>query len=172
RLARVKAAPVRLRPPGRARENAGNGHRVARGPGAGDGRPTRLAGSRGSTSVPREPAAELSRSAPRRWENTTVRHRRFLGLGVLFLLAAILVGASVWWFVHPRPAPYHIVMRGGRSSIGAFGISSGNVFLVSGKPAVLFGTVTKPGAKEELTYVLVFRRNPPGLGFGPLGLPF
>jgi hypothetical protein len=63
-------------------------------------------------------------------------------------------------------------MRGGRSSIGDFGISSGNLFLVSGKPAVLFGTVTKPGAQEQLTCVLVFRRFPPGLSLGPLGLPF
>jgi hypothetical protein len=119
----------------------------------------------------REPAAELSRSAFRRWENTTVKRRRFLGLGVFFLLTAMLVGAGVWWFVHPRPVPYRLVMEGGRSSTGQIGISSGNVFLVSGKPAVCFGTVTKPGAKEELTYVLVFRRIPPGLSFGPEGPP-
>jgi hypothetical protein len=48
-------------------------------------------------------------------------------------------------------------MRGGRSSRGNVGVSGGNLFLVSGKPAILFGTVTKPGAQEEFSYVLVFR---------------
>ena len=103
--------------------------------------------------------------------------RRFLALGVLFLLTAILVGAGLWWFGPSRSAPdhsgsYRVVMRGGRSGSGDFGISSGNLFLVSGRPVVLFDTVTKPGAQEELTYVLVFRPLPSGLRFGPLGLPF
>ena len=103
-----------------------------------------------------------------------MRRRRFLVLGVFFLLIALLAGAGVWWFVlsRPAPVPYRLVMSGGRSSAGDFTISSGNLFLVSGRPAVLFGTVKKPGAQEELTCVLVFRRVPPGLSLGPLGLPF
>jgi hypothetical protein len=48
-------------------------------------------------------------------------------------------------------------MRGPRSFFGDVGVSGGNLFLVSGKPAVLFGTVTKPGAREEFCYVLVVR---------------
>ena len=35
--------------------------------------------------------------------------------------------------------------------------------MVSGKPAVLFGKLKKPGAQEELTYVLVFRVASPGV---------
>jgi hypothetical protein len=62
-------------------------------------------------------------------------------------------------------------MRGGRNSSGECGISSGNLFLVSGKPAVVFGTVTKPGAQEELTYVLVFRHALSGPDLGFLGPP-
>jgi hypothetical protein len=50
-------------------------------------------------------------------------------------------------------------MRGGRSFFGNVGVSGGNLFLVSGKPAVLFGTVTKPGAEEEFCYVLVLRHT-------------
>lgn len=102
-----------------------------------------------------------------------MRRRRFFILGVFFLLTALLVGAGLW-FVRSRtaPVPYRLVMCGGRNSMGDFSISSGNVFLVSGKPAVLFGTVKKPGAQEELTCVLVFRRLPTGLSPGPSGLPF
>jgi hypothetical protein len=48
-------------------------------------------------------------------------------------------------------------MRGGRSFFRDVGVSGGNLFLVSGKPGVLFATVTKSGAAEELAYVLVFR---------------
>ena len=37
---------------------------------------------------------------------------------------------------------------------------------------MLFGTVKKPGAQEELTCESVFRRLPTGLSPGPSGLPF
>jgi hypothetical protein len=98
-------------------------------------------------------------SAPktRRWENTTLKRRRFLVLGLLVLLAALFVGAGVLWFARNPPGSYRIIMRGGRSFFGNVGVSGGNLFLVSGKPAVLFSTVTKPGAEEEFCYVLVFR---------------
>jgi hypothetical protein len=36
---------------------------------------------------------------------------------------------------------------------------AGNLLLASGKRAVLFATVTRPGAEEELTYVLVLRHT-------------
>jgi hypothetical protein len=91
--------------------------------------------------------------------NTTLKRRRFLVLGVVVLLGALAVGAGALWFARNRTHSYRIIMRGGRSFLGNFGISGGNLFLVSGKPAVLFGTVTKPGAQEELTYVLVFRHT-------------
>src|SRR5262249_55012336 len=85
-------------------------------------------------------------SAPKtsRWENTTLKRRRFLVLGLLVLLAALFVGAGVLWFARNRTGSYRIIMRGGRSFFGNVGVSGGNLFLVSGKPAVLFGTVTKP----------------------------
>jgi hypothetical protein len=97
--------------------------------------------------------------------------KRLVVLGMLFLLTALLAGAGVWWFVPVRSVPYRLVMQGGRSSSGDFSISGGNVFAVSGKPAVVFSTVKKPGAQEELTYVLVFRRPPPGLSLGSSDLP-
>jgi hypothetical protein len=63
-------------------------------------------------------------------------------------------------------------MRGGRSFRGNVGVSGGNLFLVSGKPAILFATVTKPGAQEELTYVLVFRHALSAADLVGLGPPF
>jgi hypothetical protein len=100
-----------------------------------------------------------------------VKRRSLVVLGVLFLLTALLAGAGVWWFVQVRSVPFRLVMQGGRSSSGDFSMSSGNVFVVSGKPAVVFATVKKPGAQEELTYVLVLRRLPLGLSLGSSGLP-
>jgi len=86
-----------------------------------------------------------------------LKRRRFLVLGLLVLLAVLFVGAGVLWYARNRTGSYNIIMRGGRSFFGDVGVSGGNLFLVSGKPAVLFGTVTKPGAEEEFCYVLVFR---------------
>jgi hypothetical protein len=99
------------------------------------------------------------------WENTAMKRRRFLLLGLFALLAVLSVGAGVLWFARNRtggPArddadSYRMILRGGRSFFGKVGMSGGNLFLVSGKPAILFATVTKPGAQEELSYVLVFR---------------
>jgi hypothetical protein len=99
-----------------------------------------------------------------------MQSRYLVGLGVFLLLSALLTGAGVWWFVQVRSLPYRLLMHGGRSSNGDFSVTGGNVFVVSGKPAVVFGTVKKPGAQEELTYVLVFRRLP-GLSLGSRGLP-
>src|SRR6516165_3840881 len=98
-------------------------------------------------------------SAPKtsRWGNTILKRRRFLVLGLLVLLAVVFVGAGVLWYARNRTGSYRIIMRGGRSFRGSVGVSGGNLFLVSGKPAILFGTVTKPGAQEEFSYVLVFR---------------
>jgi hypothetical protein len=96
--------------------------------------------------------------------------KRLLVSGVLFVLTALLAGAGVWWFVQARSVPYWNVMQGGRYSNGDFSITSGNVFVVSGKPAVVFATVKKPGAQEELTFVLVFRRLPPELSLGSRSL--
>jgi hypothetical protein len=62
-------------------------------------------------------------------------------------------------------------MRGGRSFFGNVGVSGGNLFLVSGKPAVLFGTVTKPGAEEEFCYVLVVRHALSAADLAGLGSP-
>ena len=86
-----------------------------------------------------------------------LKRRRFLVLGLLVLWAVLFVGAGVLWFARNRTGSYNIIMRGGRSFRGDVGVSGGNLFLVSGKPAILFGTVTKPGHQEELCYVLVFR---------------
>jgi hypothetical protein len=85
------------------------------------------------------------------------KRRRFLVLGLLVLLAVLFVCAGVLWYARNRTGAYSIIIRGGRSFFGNIGVSGGSLFLVSGKPAVLFGTVTKPGAQEELTYVLIFR---------------
>jgi hypothetical protein len=62
-------------------------------------------------------------------------------------------------------------MRGGRSFFGNVGVSGGNLLLVSGKPAVLFGTVTKPGAQEEFCYVLVLRHTLSAADLAGLGSP-
>jgi hypothetical protein len=86
-----------------------------------------------------------------------LERRRFLVIGLLLLSAALLVGAGVFWFVRNRAGSYSIIMRGGRSFFGEVGVSGGNLFLVPGKPALLFATVNKRGAGEELSYVLVFR---------------
>jgi hypothetical protein len=112
-------------------------------------------------------------SAPKtsRWENTTLKRRRFLVLGLLVLLAALFVGAGVLWFARNPPDSYHIIMRGGRSFFGNVGVSGGNLFLVSGRPAVLFGTVTKPGAEEEFCYVLVVRHALSAADLKGLGSP-
>jgi hypothetical protein len=106
-----------------------------------------------------------------RWENTTLQRRRFLVPGLLVLLAALAVSAGVLWFARNRTGSYRIIMRGGRSFRGSVGVSGGNLFLVSGKPAILFGTVTKPGAKEELSYVLVFRHALSAADLAGLGPP-
>jgi hypothetical protein len=64
------------------------------------------------------------------------------------------------WFARNRTASYRMILSGARNFFGEVGISGGNLFLVSGKPGILFGTVTKPGAQEEFSYVLVFRHTP------------
>jgi hypothetical protein len=110
-------------------------------------------------------------SAPKtsRWEATMLKRRRFFVLGLLVLLAVLFVGARVLWYARNRTGSYSTIMHGGRSSIGNVSISHGNLFLVSGKPAVLFSTVTKPDHQEELCYVLIFRPLPAAAlaGLGP-----
>jgi hypothetical protein len=86
-------------------------------------------------------------------------------------LAALFVGAGVFWFASNRSGSYSIIMRGARSFFGDVGVSGGNLFLVSGKPGLLFGTVTKLGAQEELTYVLVFRHALSAANLEGLGPP-
>jgi hypothetical protein len=100
-----------------------------------------------------------------------LKRRRFLVLGLFVVLAALSVGAGVLWFARIGAGSYRIVMRGGKSSFGNVGISGGNLFLVSGKPAILFGTVTKPGAQEELSYVLIFRHALSAADLAGLGPP-
>jgi hypothetical protein len=101
----------------------------------------------------------LLRPETGRWEKTTLRPRNWFVLGLFVLLAALVLGAGAFWFSRNRTGSYRIIMRGARSFFGDTGVSGGNLFLVSGKPAILFGTVTKPGAQEELSYVLVFRHT-------------
>jgi hypothetical protein len=105
------------------------------------------------------------------WEDTTLKRRHFLVLGLLVLMAAVFVGAGVLWFARNPTGSYRIIMRGGRSFFGDVGVSGGNLFLVSGKPAVLFGTVAKPGAQEEFCYVLVFRHTLSAADLASLGSP-
>ncbi len=100
-----------------------------------------------------------------------MKRRRFLLLGLFVLLAALSVGACVLWRARNGTGSYRIIMRGGKSSFGNLGISGGNLFLVSGKPGILFGTVTKPGAQEELSYVLIFRHALSAADLGVLGPP-
>jgi hypothetical protein len=106
-----------------------------------------------------------------RSENTTLKRRHFLVLGLLVLLAALFAGAGVFWFARSRTGSYSIIMRGGRSFFGNVGVSGGNLFLVSGKPGILFATVTKSGAPEELTYVLIFRHALSAADLAGLGPP-
>src|SRR5262245_3405730 len=109
---------------------------------------------------------------PSHAENTTLNRRHFLVIGLLVLLATLVVGTGVVWFARNRSDSYRIVMRGARSHFGDVGVSGGNLFLVSGKPAILFGTVTKPGREEELCYVLIFRHALSAADLGGLGPPF
>jgi hypothetical protein len=93
-------------------------------------------------------------------------------LGLFVLLAALAIGAGVLWFAPRGTGSYRIIMRGARSFRGDVGVSGGNLFLVSGKAAILFGTVTKPGAPEELSYVLVFRHALSAADLAGFGPPF
>lgn len=101
-------------------------------------------------------------------ESRTVKSRHLLIVGLLVLFTALVVGAGVWWFARNRSVPFRLIMTGGRSSTGNVSMTGASLFLVSGKPAVLFSTVKKPGCEEEFTFVLVFRpvRSDPNL-FGP-----
>jgi hypothetical protein len=101
----------------------------------------------------------------------TLKRRHFLVLGLLVLLSALAVGAGVLWFARNRTTSYSIIMRGARSFRGNVGVSGGNLFLVSGKPAILFATVTKPGTQEQLSYVLVFRHALSAADLEGLGPP-
>ena len=86
-----------------------------------------------------------------------VRRRRILVLCLLLALVALAASTGTWWYFRARSQSFRVVMGGGRSSSGKLSICGGNLYAVAGKPAVLFGTVTKPGRQEEFTYVVVFR---------------
>jgi hypothetical protein len=86
-------------------------------------------------------------------------------------MAALAIAAGVLWYARNRAGSYSMILAGGRNFFGEVGISGGNLFLVSGKPAILFATVTKPGAQEELSYVLVFRHALSQADFAGMGPP-
>jgi len=75
-----------------------------------------------------------------------MKRRGFL---VVSCLVALAVGAGVYWYARNQAGSYRIIRRGGRSFFGNVGVSSGNLFLESGKAGILFGTVAKPGTQED-----------------------
>jgi hypothetical protein len=93
-------------------------------------------------------------------------HRRLLLLGLLFLGLVSIGGAGWWWYSRPRSPPFKIVVRGARASSGNLGVSDGNLVVIAPKPGVLFGTVSKPGNQEQVTYLILFRYGRPGANQG------
>lgn len=87
----------------------------------------------------------------------TRRQKRWVS--ILFLVLAGVVGVSGWCLYQSR-SNFRFVQRGGSSHTGDLTISAGNVFVETGKPGVLFGTVTKPGGREEIAYLILFRHGP------------
>jgi hypothetical protein len=87
-----------------------------------------------------------------------VRYQSKPFLTMLAIVSILLVGGVWLWFVRIQSPAFRFVMVGGRNSVSnGFGISSGNVVAVAGRPAVLFGTVTEPGASERFTYLIFFK---------------
>jgi hypothetical protein len=79
----------------------------------------------------------------------------FLSIGLL-VLAGVGVG---WWAIgRLHAAPVKLVLRG---SSGRLKVSGGNLVVVTPRPGVFFGTVKKPDAAEQFTYVILFRYGRP-----------
>jgi hypothetical protein len=93
-------------------------------------------------------------------ETQTVRRRRFLVIGTLLAITVLIGGVGgVWWYYRTRLMPFRFVMRGGKSTSGNFSVNGGNIYLVNGRPGVIFSTVTKPDSQEATPFVLVFRHD-------------
>jgi len=91
----------------------------------------------------------------------TMLQRRKILLGLLLL--GLVVGASAGWlcYAQTQSPAYKKVMRGSRVTSDTLGVSSGNLVLVAPRPGVFFGTVTKPGSQEQMTFLLLFRDGRP-----------
>ena len=87
-------------------------------------------------------------------------HRRRL-LCLLPIGLAVAVGAGWWWFARLQSLPFKIVLKGPSAYSGGRGVSGGNLVVVSPKPGIFFGTVTKPDSEEQFPYVILFRYGRP-----------
>ena len=83
----------------------------------------------------------------------------------VFLLIGLIVLAVVgvgWWGFSRLHAPgVKLVLRGSSGSSGRLKVSGGNLVVVTPRPGVFFGTVKKPDAAEQFTYVILFRYGRP-----------
>ncbi|MBS0266922.1 MAG: hypothetical protein JSS02_33655 [Planctomycetes bacterium] len=92
-------------------------------------------------------------------------------LVIISLIVLLTGGVAVHSYSQRQNDSYRLIQRGARSSFGNATMSGGNAFFVSGKPAVLFGTVTKPNSPEQFSYILVFRNAVSVKELAELGAP-
>jgi hypothetical protein len=88
-----------------------------------------------------------------------MRRRRFLVIGLLLAITALIAGVGGgWWYYRTRLMTFRIVMLGGKNRDGHFSVTNPNLYLVNDRPGVIFATVTKPDSQEEVPFVLVSRK--------------
>lgn len=80
--------------------------------------------------------------------------------GVLLLGLLLAAGAGWWFFTATRFPAFRLILVGSRSSSDALDVSGGNLVVTAPDPGIFFGTVRKPGHREEFTYLVVFRYGP------------
>jgi hypothetical protein len=82
---------------------------------------------------------------------------------VLLIIGLVLAAGAGWWgYQKFQSLPFKIVLRGSGGTSGPLGVSGGHLVVVTPRPGVFFGTVTRPGSPEEFTYLILFRYGPSG----------
>jgi len=102
-------------------------------------------------------------------------HRRKLLLVLtigLVIILALVAAAGWWWYGRFQSLPFKIVQRGSSTYSNNLGVSSGNLVVDAPKPGLLFGTVRKPGSREQFTYLILFRYGRPKSDDSSRGLQF
>jgi hypothetical protein len=82
-------------------------------------------------------------------------------LGIALIVA---IGAGWWLYQKARTLPSKVVLGGTRVSNDVLGVSSGNLVVITPKPGMYFGTVTKTGGQRQFTYLVLFRYSPHAFG--------